>query len=46
VGPTCADALRAQAIDPDVIPDHPMMGHLVVALARAVEAERGIAGTP
>jgi uroporphyrinogen-III synthase len=46
VGPTCAEALRAQTINPDVIPDHAMMGHLVVALARAVEARRGAATPP
>jgi uroporphyrinogen-III synthase len=37
VGPTCADALRAHGIEPDVVPEHPKMGHLVVALARAIE---------
>jgi uroporphyrinogen-III synthase len=39
VGPTCADALRAYAVTPDVVPDLSRMGHLVLALARAVEAK-------
>ena len=40
VGPTCADALRAYGVEPDVEPAHPKMGHMVVALARYWE-ERG-----
>jgi len=38
VGPTSATALRAYGIEAHVIPEHPKMGHLVLALAR--EAER------
>lgn len=34
VGPTCAAALRERGIEPDVIPDHPKMGHVVVAMAK------------
>ena len=40
VGPTCAEALRAHGVEPDVEPAHPKMGHMVVALARYWE-ERG-----
>jgi uroporphyrinogen-III synthase len=40
VGPTCAEALRAHGVEPDVEPTHPKMGHMVVALARYWE-ERG-----
>ncbi len=39
VGPTCATALQRLRIMPDVVPDHPKMGHLVVALARHLEQE-------
>jgi uroporphyrinogen-III synthase len=38
VGPTCADALRANGVEPHVVPGHPRMGHLVLALAAAVES--------
>ena len=41
VGPTCADVLRSYAVDVHVVPEHPKMGHLVMALARAI-AERGV----
>jgi len=41
VGPTTAAALRERRVEPDVIPDHAKMGHLVVALAR----EMGRRGT-
>ena len=34
VGPTCAAALRERGIEPDVLPNHPKMGHLVVALVK------------
>lgn len=40
VGPTCAAALEALGIRPDVVPSHPKMGHLVLALARYL-GERG-----
>jgi uroporphyrinogen-III synthase len=33
VGPTCATALRERGVAPHVIPEHPKMGHLVLALA-------------
>ncbi|HJR63855.1 MAG TPA: uroporphyrinogen-III synthase [Gemmatimonadaceae bacterium] len=38
VGPTCATALRAAGITPHVVPDHPKMGQMVVALARYLDA--------
>ncbi|HET7583907.1 MAG TPA: uroporphyrinogen-III synthase [Gemmatimonadaceae bacterium] len=34
VGPTCAEALRAVGVEPQVVPTHPKMGPMVVALAR------------
>jgi uroporphyrinogen-III synthase len=37
VGPTCADALRAVDVIPDIVPDHPKMGHMVNALVSYVE---------
>jgi uroporphyrinogen-III synthase len=37
VGPTCATALRERGVEPHVVPEHPKMGHLVLALAREVE---------
>jgi uroporphyrinogen-III synthase len=40
VGPTSANALRERLIEPHVIPDHPKMGHLVVAVARELAARR------
>lgn len=36
VGPTSAQALVDRGIEPDVVPKHPKMGHLVVALAEHV----------
>jgi uroporphyrinogen-III synthase len=40
VGPTCADALRERGIEQHVVPDHPKMGHLVIAVARELSARR------
>lgn len=37
VGPTCAAALQSLGVIPDVVPEHPKMGHLVVALANYLE---------
>src|SRR5215510_7578749 len=37
VGPTCATALCERGVEPHVIPEHPKMGHLVLALAHEVE---------
>lgn len=42
VGPTVAAALRERGVEPDVEPEHPKMGHLVVALAREVERRRAV----
>lgn len=33
VGPVCSAALRRHGLPPDLEPDHPKMGHLVVAVA-------------
>jgi uroporphyrinogen decarboxylase len=33
IGPTTTEALRKYEIEPEVIPDHPKMGHLVAAVA-------------
>jgi uroporphyrinogen-III synthase len=37
IGPTCASALQRYGVTPDVVPDHPKMGHMVVALARHLD---------
>jgi uroporphyrinogen-III synthase len=37
VGPTCASALRRVGITPDVVPDNPKMGPMVVAIAAALD---------
>lgn len=34
VGPVCSDALRRHGLPVDLEPEHPKMGHLVVAVAR------------
>ncbi|GIW86524.1 MAG: uroporphyrinogen decarboxylase [Isosphaeraceae bacterium] len=34
VGPTTSEALRAAGVEPDLVPDHPKMGHLVATLGR------------
>jgi uroporphyrinogen-III synthase len=41
VGPTCAAALEAAGIVPDVVPVHPKMGPMVVAIAEKLAAGRG-----
>jgi uroporphyrinogen-III synthase len=40
VGPTCAAALEAAGIVPDVVPVHPKMGPMVVAIAEKLAAMR------
>ena len=40
VGPTTARAIVDQGIEPDIVPEHPKMGHLVVALADRVVQSR------
>ncbi len=40
VGPTCEAMLRAHGVRPHVVPDHPKMGPLVIAMMRALE-QRG-----
>lgn len=36
VGPTCANALRDFDVIPDVVPDHPKMGHMIKDLSEHV----------
>lgn len=40
VGPTCRAILEAYGVNPDVIPDHPKMGPLVVALMRHLDISK------
>ena len=37
IGPVCASALKAYGITPDVLPAHPKMGPLIIALAEYIE---------
>jgi uroporphyrinogen-III synthase len=37
IGPVCASALRACGVTPDILPAHPSMGSLIVALADYIE---------
>ena len=37
VGPTCATELRSHGVIPNVVPEHPKMGHMVLELARYME---------
>lgn len=37
IGPTCAAALTALGVTPRVVPDHPKMGHMVMALGRCIQ---------
>ncbi|MBI3953366.1 MAG: uroporphyrinogen-III synthase [Chloroflexi bacterium] len=41
IGPTCTAALRRFGVEPQVVPEHPKMGHLIVALAQHQE-EHGL----
>ncbi len=41
VGPTCAAALEEFGVMARVVPEHPKMGHMVVALAQYLNARRG-----
>ena len=34
IGPVCSEALRRHGLPVDLEPEHPKMGHLVVAVAR------------
>jgi uroporphyrinogen-III synthase len=40
VGPTCASALAALGVEPQVVPSHPKMGPLITALAEYVDERR------
>lgn len=42
VGPTCAEALRAAGIEPDVVPEQPKMAPMVTALADRLAAGRPV----
>ena len=42
VGPTCAEALRAAGIEPDVVPEQPKMAPMVTALADRLAAGRTV----
>jgi uroporphyrinogen-III synthase len=39
VGPLCTDTLRAAGFPPDVEPEHPKLGHLMLALAAEAPAK-------
>lgn len=40
IGPVCSEALRRHKLPVDLEPEHPKMGHLVVAIARRSAARR------
>lgn len=44
IGPVCSEALRAEALPPDVEPEHPKMGHLVKTAAARAAAILGAKG--
>lgn len=50
IGPVCSDALRRHGLPVDLEPDHPKMGHLLVAVARRgrelLQAKRAAAPPP
>ena len=46
IGPTCAAALKALEVTPRVVPDHPKMGHMVMALGRYIQERLFEAETP
>ena len=46
IGPTCAAALNAFGVTPHVVPDHPKMGHMVMAMGRYVQERLFEAETP
>ena len=46
VGPTCQAVLRLHKVDVDVVPDHPKMGPLVVALMRHLERQAHVNDQP
>ncbi len=46
IGPTCAAALKALGVTPRVVPDHPKMGHMVMALGRYIQERLFEAETP
>jgi uroporphyrinogen-III synthase len=43
VGPTCAAALEALGVVPQVVPEHPKMGAMIERLASYVSGQRGAA---
>jgi uroporphyrinogen-III synthase len=44
VGPTCKAILEVHGVTADVVPDHPKMGPLVVALMRHLDRPRSVSG--
>ena len=46
VGPTCTGVLQKFGVTPHVVPEHPKMGHLVLALAQYVHAGKTAPGEP
>ena len=45
VGPTCRAILEAYGVKPQVVPEHPKMGPLVMALMRHLQAQSQDAAT-
>ncbi|HKV40943.1 MAG TPA: uroporphyrinogen-III synthase [Blastocatellia bacterium] len=43
IGPTTSACLKEYGVTPDVMPEHPKMGHLIHALAEYLEARRAAA---
>lgn len=46
VGPTCKSILQAHGVTPQVVPEHPKMGPLVIALMRHLDQRRPPTGAP
>jgi uroporphyrinogen-III synthase len=40
VGPTCTGVLQSFGVQPRIIPDHPKMGHLVLAVSEYIKSNR------
>lgn len=46
VGPTCQSILQAHGVTPQVVPEHPKMGPLVIALMRYLDQQGPKTGAP